>query len=64
MKTYKIIKDKCDVCACCAAVCHSDAIRITEESAYIIQNKCVQCGKCFIVCPISAIVEERNGNEN
>ncbi|MEA2103173.1 MAG: 4Fe-4S binding protein [Candidatus Cloacimonadota bacterium] len=64
MKKYKIIREKCDACACCEAVCPADAIRITEESAYIIREECIGCGKCLIACPVSAVVEERSMDEN
>ncbi|MBC8313485.1 MAG: 4Fe-4S binding protein [Candidatus Cloacimonetes bacterium] len=55
--TYKIISEKCDLCACCVALCESDAVRIGKNSAYILQDECISCKKCFVVCPISAIKE-------
>jgi len=54
---YKINTQKCDVCTCCASVCPQDAIRVTEQYAYIIPELCIGCGYCMIVCPISAIDE-------
>ncbi len=54
---YKIIKNECDVCACCAAICPENAIILTEFYATINQELCIGCKKCFIVCPISVIEE-------
>ncbi len=57
---YQINTPKCDACASCASVCPQDAIRVTEQYAYIIQELCIGCGNCKVVCPVSAIDEVLN----
>ncbi|MFA6617828.1 MAG: 4Fe-4S binding protein [Candidatus Neomarinimicrobiota bacterium] len=50
-----IIKDHCDQCGTCVAVCPSDALSLGEFKVRVKQELCTQCGICVKICPIKAL---------
>ncbi len=47
-------KDACMYCGCCACVCPSNAILVTDYDVYI-DEKCTDCKTCVKACPMEAI---------
>ena len=52
-----ILKELCDLCGTCVAVCEKDAIELTEFELIIDEEKCVLCMSCVDVCPFEALEE-------
>lgn len=56
-------KDVCDVscigCGLCEKVCPADAIKVSENRAFIFSDKCLSCGACAMVCPRGVIRDKR-----
>jgi MinD superfamily P-loop ATPase len=50
-----IDKEICDFCGTCVAVCHPDAIFLTERDIVIDREKCTECENCIVVCPVGAV---------
>jgi Na+-translocating ferredoxin:NAD+ oxidoreductase RNF subunit RnfB len=55
----KDVKAACDVgcigCSICVKQCEFDAVKVTDNLAYIDQSKCTSCGKCAEKCPSKII---------
>lgn len=49
------IKDCCDQCGTCVAVCPSDALSLGEFKVRVEQEICTECGICVKICPIKAL---------
>ncbi|MBS3741318.1 MAG: 4Fe-4S binding protein [Candidatus Cloacimonetes bacterium] len=61
---FKVIKEECDICGTCAAVCPVNAIILNQHTATIDQQICIGCKNCFVVCPVSAIEKLEVDDEN
>ncbi len=57
IKKIFIIKNLCQGCGGCVAVCSPFALVISNGTAQLDQDKCIQCLSCIKVCPVSAIKE-------
>jgi ferredoxin len=52
----EIIKEKCDGCGLCVAICHCNAFVILNKVVSVIEVRdCGYCGECEAVCPTGAI---------
>lgn len=51
----EIDDNKCIGCMRCMKACPTEAIRITDGTAYIQEHRCIDCGKCHESCPEKAI---------
>lgn len=47
-------KDACMYCGCCASVCPSRAIMVTDYDIQITDG-CTECKTCVKACPMGAI---------
>ncbi|UCH85148.1 MAG: 4Fe-4S binding protein [Candidatus Latescibacterota bacterium] len=47
--------DDCEVCAACAAVCHSFALRMRALTLELDDELCDNCSLCVYVCPTGAL---------
>jgi len=56
------IKDHCDLCGICVAVCPANAITMSESRVHIDEEKCTSCGICIRICPVNALMEIENEN--
>lgn len=54
MKKITHIRELCDYCGTCVAVCPHDAIELLEFDLNIT-DRCTVCQKCVDICPISAL---------
>ena len=52
-------KNKCIACGLCAKVCPAEAIKVSENRAFIYADKCLSCGACAMVCPRNVIHDKR-----
>jgi len=50
------IKNLCDYCGVCVAVCPEDAITLREISLDIGES-CIDCMLCIYICPFEALTE-------
>ncbi len=61
---YRIVPEKCVMCALCQEACKYSAIAGEKKKKYlsgyhpfeIRQKRCVKCGDCINVCPTEAII--------
>ena len=55
------LRDKCNGCFACKAVCPKNAIEVRDEirafNSYINEAECIQCGRCGKVCPQNNLPE-------
>jgi NAD-dependent dihydropyrimidine dehydrogenase PreA subunit len=52
----EIIKEKCDGCGLCVAICHCNAFIIINKVVSVIEvDDCHYCTECEAVCPTGAI---------
>ena len=51
----RIDDKKCIGCMRCLKACPTEAIRISEGTAYIQEHRCIDCGRCHELCPAEAI---------
>jgi ferredoxin len=49
------IRQRCDFCGTCVAVCAQDAIQLDEADLRIDEEACVLCLACVKVCPLAAL---------
>lgn len=54
-KIAKINSSKCIQCGECKAVCHFDAIQISNGAFVVSEINCEGCGYCANICPVDAI---------
>ena len=52
-------KNKCIACGLCAKVCPAEAIKVSENRAFIYSDLCLSCGACAMACPRHVIHDKR-----
>ena len=55
VRTRKVCTNGCIGCRKCEKICPTDAITVSDDTAFIDVEKCIVCGKCREVCPVSVI---------
>lgn len=58
-----VCRDVCEVsciaCGLCAKVCPAEAIKVSENRAFIYSDLCLSCGACAMACPRHVIHDKR-----